>query len=44
MAVGRVSFFQLKEVIKITNHFVKNEYFDSILFKVINSMFDVVLE
>jgi hypothetical protein len=36
-----VSFFQLKEVIRTSNHFVKKEYFDKILFKVIDSMFDL---
>jgi hypothetical protein len=39
-----VSFFQMRDVIKSSNRFVKQKYFDNILFKVIHSMFNIELE
>jgi hypothetical protein len=39
-----VSFFQIRDVVKSSNHFVKKKYFDNILFKVIHSMFDLELD
>ncbi len=39
-----VSFFKHKDVTKSTNHFIKQKYFDHIMCKVINSMFDIELE
>jgi hypothetical protein len=39
-----VSFFQLRDVVRSSNRFVKQIYFDNILFKVIHSMFDIELE
>jgi hypothetical protein len=39
-----VSFFQIKDVVKSSNRFVKQMYFDNILFKVVHSMFDIELE
>jgi hypothetical protein len=39
-----ISFFQLRDVVRSSNRFVKQMYFDNILFKVIHSMFDIELE
>ena len=39
-----VSFFQLRDVVRSSNQFVKQMYFDNILFKVIHSIFDMELE
>jgi hypothetical protein len=39
-----VTFFQLRDVIRSSNRFVKQAYFDKILFKVIDSIFDIELE
>jgi hypothetical protein len=39
-----VSFFQIRDVVKSSNRFVKQMYFDKILFKVIYSMFNIELE
>jgi hypothetical protein len=39
-----VSFFQSRNVVRSSNRFVKQMYFDNILFKVIHSMFDIEVE
>ena len=39
-----VSYYRADEVIRSFNNFVKSEYFDSILNKVILSMFDIEIE
>jgi hypothetical protein len=39
-----VSFFRLNDVLRSSNRFVKQRYFDTILFQVLNSMFDIELE
>ena len=38
-----VTYYRTDEVIQSFNNFVKREYFDPILFKVIHSMFDIEL-
>lgn len=39
-----VSYYRTEEVIQSFNNFVKNDYFDAIMNKVILSMFDIELE
>lgn len=39
-----VGYYRTDEVIQSFNNFVKADFFDAILFKVINSMFDIDIE
>ena len=39
-----VTFFKVRHVLNTYNTFVKAEYFDGIMNKIINSMFDIDLE